>query len=113
MIFSYKGSRFIRKEQLHTKVNILQLAVGYLNATINRKSETQNWGLELTGLVRPGKSHRLTDTGPGLARQDLVDRVFGQFWNRTESFLPSKSGPLVGYPDPLLILIGDAPLTCT
>jgi len=38
LVFSYKGSWFIRKGQWHTKVNILRLAVGYLNATMKRKS---------------------------------------------------------------------------
>jgi hypothetical protein len=37
-VFSKKGSRFIRKRTWCTKVNILQLAVGYLNSTTNRKT---------------------------------------------------------------------------
>jgi len=38
LVFSYKGGRFIRKGQWCAKVNILRLTVGYLNATINRKT---------------------------------------------------------------------------
>jgi len=33
--FDYKGSQYIRKGQRYTNVNILGLAIGYLNATIN------------------------------------------------------------------------------
>jgi len=35
--FGYKGGRWIRRGQWGTKVDILRLAVGYQNATINRK----------------------------------------------------------------------------
>jgi len=45
LVFSYKGSQFIRKGQWRTKVNILRSAVGYLNATMNRK--TRNTELEI------------------------------------------------------------------
>jgi len=38
--FAYKGGQYIKQRQWHTKVNILQLTVGYLNATMNR--ETRN-----------------------------------------------------------------------
>jgi len=38
LVYSYKGSWFTRKGQWCTRVNILQLALGYLNATINSKS---------------------------------------------------------------------------
>jgi len=38
LVFSYKGCRFIQKGQWCAKVNILRLTVGYLNATINRKT---------------------------------------------------------------------------
>jgi hypothetical protein len=38
LVFSYKGGRFIRKDQWCAKVNILRLTVGYLNATIHRKT---------------------------------------------------------------------------
>jgi hypothetical protein len=43
--------------------------------------------------------------GTDLARQEAPCRVFGRFWNRTESFFRSKPGPLAGYPDPLLPLV--------
>ena len=39
LVFGYKGSQYIRKGQRYTNVNILQLAVGCLNGTINRKAQ--------------------------------------------------------------------------
>jgi hypothetical protein len=72
--------------------------------TINVKPETQNWRLEPTCLATQGKTHSLTGTGPGLARQESAGRVFGRFWNRTDPFLWSKPGPLAGYLDQLLAL---------
>jgi len=86
-------------------VNILQLTVAYLNATINVKPETQNGRLEPTGLGKPGKPRGLSGTGPGLARQESAGRVYGRFWNWTDPFLRSKPGPLAGSPDPLLTLL--------
>jgi len=68
------------------------------------KPETQNRRLERMGLAKPGETRGLMGTGPGLARQESAGRVFGQFWNRTDPFLLSKPGLLVGYPDPLLTL---------
>jgi len=87
-------------------VNILRLTVAYLNATINMKPETQNRRLEPTGLTNPGETRGLAGTGQGLARQESAGRFFGRFWNRTDPFLRSKPGPLAGYPDPLLTLLG-------
>src|SRR5882757_6105835 len=86
-------------------VNILRLKVAYLNETINVKPKTQNRRFDPTGLAKPGETRGLTGTGPGLARQESAGRVFGRFWNRTDPFLRSKPGPLVGYPDPLLTLV--------
>jgi len=85
-------------------VNILRFTVAYLNATINVTPEMQNGRLEPTGLAKPGETRWLTGTGPGLARQESAGRVCGRFWNRTDQFLLSKTGPLPGYPDPLLTL---------
>jgi len=61
--------------------------------------------LEPMGLAKPGETHGLTGTGPGLACQESAGRVFGWFWNRTDPFLRSKPGLLAGYPDPLLTLV--------
>jgi len=104
LVFSYNRGRFIWKGQWCAKVNILRLTVGYLNATIKDIPETQNRRLEPTGFAKPGKTRRLTGTGPGLAGQDTAGRVFGRFWKRTEPSFWSVPGPLAGNPDPLLTL---------
>jgi len=37
-------------------------------------------------------------------RQVVVGRDIGRFWNRSDPFIHSQAGPLVGYFDPLLAL---------
>jgi len=72
------------------------------------KPDTQNWRLEPAGLAKPGETHMLTSTDPGLAHEDTPDRDLVLFWNRTELFSQSRPGPLAGYPDPFLTLPGSA-----
>jgi hypothetical protein len=62
--------------------------------------------LEQTGLAELVETRGLTGTGLGLARQESAGGVFGRVWNRTDTFLRSKPGPLAGYPDPMLTLGG-------
>jgi hypothetical protein len=81
------------------------LEVSYQDTTINRKPETQNRRLKLTGLGKRGKTRGLTCTAPGLAGQDPAVQVVGRLWNRTKQFLPSKPGPQAGYLDLLLTLV--------
>ena len=64
------------------------------------KPITRNRRLELTGLPKPDETHGWT--GPDLADQESAAWVFGRVWDRTDSLLRSKPGPLAGYPDPLL-----------
>ena len=86
-------------------VNIQRSTVAYPNVTINVKPKTQNRGLELTGVSKPGESRGLTGTGLGLARQESAGRVFGQVWNRNDPFLESKPGPLAAYLEQFLTLM--------
>jgi len=102
--FAHQGGEYADNEPWPTNVNTLRLAVAYLNPTINVKPETQNRRLDPTGLAKPGETRGLTGKGPGLARQESAGRVFDRVWNRTDPFLRSKPGPLVGYADPLLTL---------
>jgi hypothetical protein len=68
--------------------------------------ENRNQRLQMTDLTKPGTTCRLTGTGPGLACQDPAGQVLGRFWNRTKPFFQSEPGPLAGYPDLLLTLLG-------
>ena len=70
--------------------------------------ETQNQRLEPTGPAKAGKTHGLTGTGPGLAHQEAMGRVFGQVKNQTDTFLRSEPRPLACHPDPLLQLVPEA-----
>jgi hypothetical protein len=65
----------------------------------------QSRRLEQTGQAKRGNTRRIKGTGPALTRQEEPGRVFGWVWNCTDQFLQSKPGPLVGYLDPLLILM--------
>jgi len=68
----YKGCQYIRKWQCSTIVNILQLTVGYLNATINRKT------INAEPEIRPDGSS-LTQRNP---RVDGYGAGFGPQWSR-------------------------------
>jgi hypothetical protein len=54
---------------------------------------------------KPGKTHRLTGTGPGLARQYSAGRDFARFWNRTTPFIRAEPGLLAGHLDTLVPLV--------
>jgi len=106
VVLSFTGRRFTQNGQWSTKVNIVRFAVGYLNASINRK--TRNTEPEI-GI-----------NGSGQTMQDLqVDRYGSGFappvpsgsrpWTDLEphrTILRSKPRPLAGYPNPLLTLSG-------
>jgi hypothetical protein len=62
--------------------------------------------LEPTGLAKHGTTRGLMGMVMGLARQEAAGRVVGRFWNQIDLFFRSKLGPLAGYADALLILIG-------
>jgi len=100
----HSDGQYIENQPWHTNVNILRLPVAYLDENINVKHKTQNRRLEWTGFAKAGEPRSLTGTGPGLDRLESAGRVFWQVWIRTDLFLRSKPGKLVGYPDPLLTL---------
>jgi hypothetical protein len=56
------------------------------------------------GQPKPCETRGLTGTARGLAGQKSAGLVFGRVRNRTDPFLRSKPGLLVGYLDPLLTL---------
>ena len=101
---AHQGGWHVENQPWRTNVNILRLTVAYLNATINGKPETQMLRLEPTGLAKPGENSWFAGTGPGSARPQSAGSVMSRVWNRTDPFLRSQPGPLVGYPDPLLTL---------
>jgi len=64
----------------------------------------KNQRLELTGPAKPGKTGGVTGPYTGMARPEAPGQVFRRVWNRTEAFIQSKPGFLVGYLDTLLTL---------
>jgi len=84
--FDHYGGQCIETKPWCTNVNMLRLSVAYLNAIINVKPETQIWGLELSGLAKPGKLCGLTGTGLGLASQVSAGRVAWRFLTWTGAF---------------------------
>jgi hypothetical protein len=76
LLVDYTGGQFIRRGKQLTKVNILRLALGYLNMSINRPTQNQNQSLEPAGLGKSGKCYRRTGVGEGLADDEVGGRVF-------------------------------------
>jgi len=93
-----------QNRQWHTKVNILRLAVGYLNATIKRVTRNTELEIGTNGSSKSRQTRGLMCVGQDLPRQDATGLVFGQFWNWSESFLQSEPATLAGYPVPLVTL---------
>jgi len=83
LVFDYKGSKYIQKRQWRTNLNIMQLAVGYQNATMNRNPKNQNQRLEPTGLAKLGKTTRLEGTDPRFVCREAVGQVDGWVSNGT------------------------------
>jgi len=81
--FDHYGGQSIINKRCCTNINILRLSVTYLNVTIHVKPELQNRRMEPTGLAKPGKTHWLTGTRPGFARQKSAGWVAWWFLTRT------------------------------
>jgi len=103
--FQSSYCQYVQKGHRCTNIYLLRLAVEYLNVTINRNAEMQIQRLELTGQADPGKTRGLMYTGSGLVHQEAVGLPWRKIWNWTELFFQSKPEPVVGYQDPLLILV--------
>jgi len=66
LVFGYKCSQYIKQRQWSTKVNMLQLTVRYLNATINRKIWKQEPEIETDGSSRTWQNLRVDGDGSGV-----------------------------------------------
>jgi len=67
------------------------------------QTNMQNLRLALMVAAQPGRTCRLTGTGPGLAHKEPTGRVIERVCNQTNQVFRSKTGPLASYPDPLVI----------
>ena len=64
----------------------------------------RNSEMDLRSGYNPAKKPRVCVRSGSQTRQDQAVRVFGRVTTRTEPNRRPKTGPLVGYPDPLLTL---------
>lgn len=65
----------------------------------------QQQRFKLTAPVKHSKTHGLKGMGLGLDRQRAVDQMFELVGDRIKSFMWSQIRLLVGYNDPLLLLL--------
>jgi hypothetical protein len=63
--FSYNGGRYIRKEQWCANVNILQLTVGYVNATITKTPRNTELELGTDGSCQTWQNPQVDGYGSG------------------------------------------------
>jgi len=101
----YKRNQHIKNRQWPTKFNIFQLVVGYQNTIINSDTWQVELRLEAMDLAKAVETCTLTVTCKCFASQDTAPQFVQGVWNRTEQFLKSESGPLVGYAHLLITLI--------
>jgi len=104
LVFSYKGCRFIRKEQRGAKVNILWLTVGYLNATINRKARNTEPEIGTDESSRTRQNPQVDWYGSRFGPPRRCGSGFGRFWNWTEPFSGSNPDLLLTLTPPNQIL---------
>jgi hypothetical protein len=80
-LFDNKGGQFIRKGQWYTYVNMLRLAIRYLNVTVNRntRKREQKIGTDRSGQPRPNLWVDVYGSGFGLPWYSRSD-----FWTGLE-----------------------------
>jgi len=101
LVFSYKGSRFIRTGQWCAKVNILRLTVGYLNATINGMTRNTEPVIWTDGSSQTPQNPRVDGYGSGFG---LPRRCGSGFWTVLEpnwTVFPVRTRTAGGYPWPV------------
>jgi len=91
-VFSYKGGWFIRNWQWRAKVNILRLAAGYLNATMNWKLRNTEPEIGTDGSSQTRHHLQINGYRSGIGRPWYCGSEFWRFLNRTELFFRSEPG---------------------
>jgi len=105
LAFGYKCSQLIRKGQWRTKVNILRLAVGYLNATMNRKTRNTEPEIATNGSTQTLQHQWIDRYRSRFGPPRGSNQGFWTVLEWIEPFLQSDPGQLAGFPDPVLTLI--------
>jgi len=101
VVFSDKGSRFIRKGQSPTKVDILRLAVGYLHATINRKTQNTEPEIGTDGSSQTWQNSRVDGYRSGFGPPRRCGLGFWMVQKPNQSVFPVRSRTAGGLPGPV------------
>jgi len=101
LVFSYKGSRFIRKGQWCAKVNIVWLTVGYLNATIDRKSRNKEPEIETDGSSQTRQNPWVDGYGAGFGPPRLCGSGFWMVLDPNWTVFPVRTRTAGGLPRPV------------
>jgi len=99
--FSYKGCRFTRKGQCRTKVTILRLAVGYLNATISRKTRNIEPEIGTDGTSQTRQNPRVDGYGSGFASPSRSMSCFWTVLEPNRTILVVRNRTAGGLPGPV------------
>jgi len=86
LVFDFKDGQFIGIGHEHTNVNILGLAIGYVNATINRKTRKQEQEIETDGSCQTRKNQWVNEHWSGFGLPRLSGSGVRQGRNWTEIF---------------------------
>jgi hypothetical protein len=101
LVFSYKGGRFIRKGQRCAKVNILRLTVGYLNATINRKTRNTEPEIGTDGSSQTRQNPRVAGYGSGFGPPRRCGSGFWTVLAQNRTVFPVRTRTAGGLPGPV------------
>jgi len=101
LVFSDKGCRFIRKGQWCAKVNILRLTVGYLNATINRKTRNTEPEIGTDGSSQTRQNPRVDGYGSGFGPPRRSGSGFGTVLEPNPTVFPVGTRTAGGLPGPV------------
>jgi len=103
-IFWSERRPVLPKEHWHTLINMLRLAAGYHNATINWTTHNAEQEIGPDRSTQSRRNPHVFGHGSGFGPPRNRVSGFGRVWNQTHLFFRSKPRLLVGFPDPLLTL---------
>ena len=101
LVFSDKGGRFIWKGQSPAKVNILKLAVGNLNVTINRKTRNTEPEIGTDRSSQTRKNLRVDGYGSRSGTPRCYGSGFGTVLERNWTVFPVRMPNASGLPGPV------------
>jgi len=100
-VSNYKGGRFIWKNWQCAKVNILRLTVGYLNATINRKTRNTEPEIGTDGSSQTRQDPRVDGYGSGFGPPRRCGSGFWMVLEPNLTVYPVQTQTAGGLPGPI------------